>query len=133
MKVHSYKDLIVWQKSLELIVLVYKITEAFPKNEVYGVVSQMRRAAVSISSNIAEGWARANAGEFIQFLYISYGSACELETQLIVSKKLKFGKMTEYKIIENLLLEVQKMTFTMIKKLKSKKLVANSYQLKAIP
>lgn len=91
-KIQSYKDLIAWQKSMELSVLVYKLTDNFPKSEMFSLVNQIRRATVSIPSNIAEGWARKGLGEYIQFLSIAYGSASELETQLILSKKLRFGE-----------------------------------------
>lgn len=80
----SYKDLIVWQKSIELTHLIYDITKQLPKSELFGLVSQMQRAAVSIPSNIAEGYDRNNLGEFRQFLGIAYGSSAELETQLIL-------------------------------------------------
>lgn len=82
MTINSYKDLIVWQKSFELCLLIYRITKEFPKEELYGIVSQMRRAALSIPSNIAEGFSRHRKLEYIQFLHISFGSAAELETQL---------------------------------------------------
>lgn len=119
-KIQSYKDLIVWQKSMGLSVLVYKLTDNFPKPEMFGLVSQIRRAVVSIPSNIAEGWARKGLGEYLQFLYISYASAAEVETQLILGKELGFGKLEKYGEIEDLLLEVQKMLFVLIKKLKGR-------------
>ncbi|MEK7168504.1 MAG: four helix bundle protein [Patescibacteria group bacterium] len=119
-KINSYKDLIVWQKSMELSVLVYKLTDKFPKSEVFSLSNQIRRAVVSIPSNIAEGWARKGLGEYIQFLKISLGSASELETQLILSKNLSFGNASEYSPIELILLEIQKMLFGLVKKLKNK-------------
>jgi four helix bundle protein len=91
--IRDYKDLIVWQKSIDLVTQVYAVTANFPNREQYGLTSQMQRAAVSISSNIAEGQSRASAAEFRQFLSISLGSAGELETQLIIAARLKF--MTE--------------------------------------
>ncbi len=118
--VRSYKDLIAWQKSMELSILVYKLTDSFPKSEMFSLVNQIRRAVVSIPSNIAEGWARKGLGEYIQFLSIAYGSASELETQLILSKKLGFGEGREYKKIEGILVEVQKLLFVLIRKLRSK-------------
>ncbi|MFA6450845.1 MAG: four helix bundle protein [bacterium] len=84
----SHKELIAYQKSYHLCLDVYKITKTFPKEEMYGIVSQMRRAAVSIPSNIAEGYARKNRTEYIQFLRIACGSLAELETQLSLSKDL---------------------------------------------
>ena len=118
--IRSYKDLIAWQKSMELSVLVYKLTDSFPKSEMFSLVNQIRRAVVSIPSNIAEGWARKGLGEYIQFLSIAYGSASEVETQLILSKKLGFGEYQKYKNIKEVLVEVQKLLYVLIKRLKSK-------------
>ena len=107
--VHSYKDLIVWQRAMELVVAIYQITEQFPRSEIYGIISQMRRAAVSIPSNIAEGRRRGGQKEFRQFLLISYGSGAELETQIEISKRLPFGKSLDYRKVDLLLLEAMKM------------------------
>ncbi len=85
----SYKELIVWQKSIELVKLVFILTDKFPRSEPYGIIAQMRRAAVSIPSNIAEGYGRKSIGSYVQFYLIAYGSALELETQLIIAKELK--------------------------------------------
>lgn len=85
-----YKDLEVWKQSMDLVVGVYKATGDFPKDELFGLVSQMRRAAVSIPSNIAEGCGRKNTKEFLQFLYISKGSLLELETQIEIAYRLKY-------------------------------------------
>ena len=87
----TYKDLIVWQKSIELIEKIYRITARFPKEELYGIVSQLRRAAVSIASNIAEGQGRMSSGEFRQFIGHARGSTLEVETQLIVAVRLGFA------------------------------------------
>jgi four helix bundle protein len=106
---NSYKNLIVWQKSYSVCLLVYTLTNNFPKNEVFGLVSQMRRASVSIPSNIAEGNMRFTPKEHAQFIRIAYGSAAELETQLMLSKDLKFISETEYTQIIELLTEVMKM------------------------
>ena len=86
----SYKDLVVWQKGIALAKLVYRLTESFPSAEKFGIVAQMRRAAVSIPSNIAEGQARRTTGEFVQFISHAEGSVAELDTQLILSIELKF-------------------------------------------
>ena len=120
-KIQSYKELIVWQKAMDVSVLVYKLTDKFPKSELFSLTNQMRSAAVSMPSNIAEGWARKGLGEYIQFLYIAYGSASELETQLILSKKLNFGTIKDYEKIESTLTEAQKLLYALIKKLKDKK------------
>ena len=92
MQIQSYRDLIVWQKAVELSVAVYGLTEHYPKEEIYGLISQMRRASVSIASNIAEGRYRGTRKDFCQFLRIAFGSGAELETQIEISKRLpKWG------------------------------------------
>jgi len=115
MYIESFKQLKVWQRSIELVKEVYKVTEQLPKSELYGLVSQMRRAAVSIPSNIAEGYKRRNLGEYIQFLSIADASAAELETQAIIAKELYSN--VDLAHVGPLLEEVQKMLIVMIKKL----------------
>jgi len=115
-KIKTHKDLDVWKESIELARLVYLITSKFPKEELYGITQQIRRSAVSISSNIAEGAARNSKKEFIQFLYISLGSLAELETQLLLSEKLGFIQNIGCEInIER----IRKMLVGLIKYLKS--------------
>ncbi len=87
----SYKDLIAWQRSIQMTVAVYKYTAGFPKEETYGLSSQLRRAAVSVASNIAEGYARSSTGEYKQFLGMARGSNSEVQTQLIIARELGFG------------------------------------------
>jgi len=111
-KTKSFKDLIVWQKAYKLVIEVYKITKNFPNDEIYGLSSQMRRAAVSIPSNIAEGYGRYYNKEYKQFLSIAYSSLCELETQYLLSVDL--GYIKENKVTENLLKEVGSMLYCMI-------------------
>jgi len=89
-KIRNHKDLEVWKQGIDLVDAVYRMTKTFPPEELYGLVNQMRRAAVSIPSNIAEGAARASKKEFTQFLYIALGSVSELETQTIISKRLGY-------------------------------------------
>ncbi len=117
MYVESFKQLIVWQKSVELVKDVYEITNQLPKAELYGLTSQMRRAAVSIPSNIAEGKKRKTKKDFIQFLRIANGSTAELETQLIITKDLypKIDLTNAGKYLE----EIQKMLSAMIRTLES--------------
>jgi len=105
----SYKDLIVWQKAIELVAEIYRLTDKFPKHELFGLTSQMRRAAVSIPSNIAEGKMRGGDNEFKRFLYISYASGAELETQIIISKKLMYTDDCLFRQVDSLLEEVMKM------------------------
>jgi four helix bundle protein len=89
-KILTHKDLEIWNLGIELVQVLYRITNSFPKDEIYGLAAQMRRAAVSVPSNISEGAARNSRKEFIQFLYIALGSLVELETQIIISHKLKY-------------------------------------------
>ena len=92
---HQFKELIVWKKSIELATEIYQLTKKFPPEERFGLISQMRRSVVSIASNIAEGSGRNGSNEFYHFLGISSGSVCELETQLTISKELKFSTIEE--------------------------------------
>lgn len=115
----SYKQLTVWQKSINLVEGIYTLTSEFPNAEIYGLTSQMRRAVISIPSNIAEGQKRKDLPEYLQFLRIANGSAAELETQLIISRRL-YPRLT-YSGVEPLLEEVQKMLTVLIRTLKSKK------------
>ena len=86
----SYRDLFVWQKALDLTILIYRLSEGFPRNEIYGLTSQVRRASVSVPSNIAEGYGRGSRREYLQFLYIAQGSLKELETQTILAHRLNY-------------------------------------------
>ena len=92
--VKSHEDLVVWKMSVEFVTTIYKVTKDFPKSEMYGLTSQIRRSAVSIPSNIAEGAARKTTKEYIQFVYISLGSIAELETQLLIAKNLNYLENT---------------------------------------
>ncbi len=118
---HNYKELNVWKKSIDLATEVYRITGDLPKAEMYGLVSQARRSAVSICSNIAEGAGRNTNGEFNQFLGIATGSSFELETQMIIARNLEFINQNEFEISENKITEVQKMLHGFKKHIKSNK------------
>lgn len=100
-RVKTHKDLEVWKNSLQLVIDLYKITDSFPRTEVFGLSSQIRRAAVSIPSNIAEGAARKSSKEFTQFLHIANGSLAELETQLIIALRLAFISEDTFITINN--------------------------------
>lgn len=113
MATKSFKDLIVWQKSRDLAVAVYKLTEQFPKSELYGLTSQMRRSAISISSNIAESYHRFHHKEKQQFLAIAFGSGSELESQIEIAKIL-FPNIN-YQYAEALLLEIMKILNNFLK------------------
>lgn len=117
--INSYRDLIVWQKAMKLVLAVYVLTDKFPKEETFGLISQMRRAAVSIPSNIAEGRLRGYRKEYKQFLLNAFGSGGELETQIEIGKQLQKTKMLDYEEIELLLDEVMRMLNSMISKLKN--------------
>ncbi|EKB57091.1 four helix bundle protein [Bergeyella zoohelcum] len=118
MKAHRLKDLVVWQKSILLAKKVYTLTVDLPLNERYGLVSQIRRSAISIPSNIAEGAGRNNKSEFIQFLGIASGSCYELETQLILLSELKYKSEDEIRESLNALFEIQKMIYKLKEHLK---------------
>ena len=117
-KISSYRDLIVWQKAKSVAVLVYKLTEDFPQSDLYGLTSQMRRAAISIASNIAEGHGRGTRKEFHHFLHIAYGSGAELETQFEIALELDRLKLGEYEETLGLLDEVMRTLNVLIRKLK---------------
>jgi len=112
----NFRSLIVWKRSVELATEIYKMTTDFPNSELYGLTSQIRRSAVSISSNIAEGAGRRSKKEFANFLGISYGSACELETQLLIAKNLEYLKEDDFETLFNELNEIQKMLYVLEKK-----------------
>jgi four helix bundle protein len=112
----THKDLDIWKKGLELVTRVYKITGKFPKDQLYGLSSQMQRAAVSYPSNIAEGAARSSKADYIRFIYIALGSLSELETQVLISKNLGF--VSDIKEMANEIETLRKMTLSFIKFLK---------------
>jgi len=116
---NNYKELKVWQKSMDLVELVYKLTSSFPKEEKYGIISQIQRSAISIPSNIAEGAGRNSNKEFRQFLSIANGSSNELSTQLHLSIRIGYANENDLIKIFELLIEIQKMNFTLIKKFSS--------------
>jgi len=118
----NYKELKVWQKSYQSCLEVYRITRAFPKEEIYGLTSQIRRAAVSIPSNIAEGYGRKTTPEYIRSLYVAYGSSCELETQILLSYDLGYIKAEYMKKIQEEIGEVERMLKALIKSLENKRL-----------
>ena len=111
----GHKDLVVWQKAMTLTTFVYELLQSYPKEELFGLTSQMKRSAVSIPSNIAEGYGRNTTKDFKHFLSIAYGSALEPDTQFTLGKRLSFGKSVLYTKIEAILEEVLKMLSTMKK------------------
>ena len=117
-KVNTHHDLDVWKRSISYVTIIYELTETFPSEERFGLISQIRRSAISIPSIVAEGAARRSDKGFLQFLYISLGSVAELETQLIISNNLKFMESSDQLLSE--LNEIKKMTLGLIKYVKSK-------------
>jgi len=108
---HRFKDLEVWKISVDLVIDTYEMTAKFPKNEQFGLINQIRRAAVSIPSNIAEGAGKSTNGDFRRFISIANGSCNELETQLIISQKLNFISTEKYAEMERIINRVQNMLF----------------------
>jgi four helix bundle protein len=115
---HSFRDMVVWQRGMQLAASVYRSTQAFPREELYGLTSQMRRAAVSIPSNIAEGHGRLNKAEFRQFLGIARGSNFELQTQIDIAKSLSMGNEELLNAANALSHEVGKMLYAIIESTK---------------
>lgn len=112
----NYKNLIVWQKSIELVSAVYELTAKYPSAELYGLTSQTRRSSVSIPSNIAEGRRRIGEKELYHFLSIAFGSGAELETQVEIARRLYFGQTLDYSKVDGLLEEVMKILNKLIQK-----------------
>ena len=119
MYLQSYKEFMVWQKSMDLAVEVYRLVKILPKTETYTLSDQMRRAVISIPSNIAEGQGRNSTREFIKFLAIARGSQCEIETQLQLCNRIGYLQEDETKTALNLCEEISKMLNSLIKKLSS--------------
>ena len=116
----SYKDLKVWQKSYNLCLDIYRTTKEFPKEELYGLSSQIRRSAVSIPSNVAEGYGRKTTADYMRSLYIAYGSNCELETQILLAGDLKYVEKGKLNKLKNDIAEVERMLMALIKSLSAK-------------
>ncbi len=117
---HKFKDLKLWQKSIELVTNVYALTRTYPQVEKFGLISQINRSAVSIPSNIAEGAGRNSDKEFIQFLAFAHASSFELETQLILSKNLNYISLDDLNTVTVQIVELQKMNFAIQSKIKQK-------------
>jgi len=115
----SYKDLVVWQRAIEFSTVIYRLTGAFPSAEQFGLSNQLRRASVSIASNIAEGWGRSTRGEYLQFLGHARGSLCELQTQLVIARALGFGSTELLESAEKKSADVSRLLIALIRKMKS--------------
>ena len=118
-EIKTHKDLVVWQKSIDLVMLIYSLTKQYPKEELYALTNQIRRCVTSIPANIAEGSGRKNIGELIQFLHIALGSATELETFLIISIRLQYITTEQYEGVDKALNEIIKMICGLINSLKT--------------
>ena len=119
-EIRNYKDLVVWKKSLRLSQEIYTLTNRFPKDELYGLISQIRRCSVSIPSNIAEGNARGSVKDYVRFLYIARGSLAELDTQLCLAESFGYCTSIEYQELQGLCAEISKRLTTLILRLQNK-------------
>ena len=115
----SYRDLKVWQRAIDLSIEIYKLTRSFPKDERYGLVSQMRRASVSVPSNIAEGQSRQSLGDFKRFINIAIGSLAELHTQLLIGCRLAYVDREAFGKLEAEAMEIRRMLFGLAERAKS--------------
>ena len=118
--IRSYKDLNVWKASMELVCEVYEVTRNFPDTERYGLTSQMRRCAISVPSNIAEGWSRNSARSFISYLNIAAGSMSELLTQLEIARRINYISAERMQALEHRGIQISKMLYMLIKKIESR-------------
>jgi four helix bundle protein len=114
----SFKDLLVWQKAIQMSLAVYKFTADFPSSERFGLTNQLRRASVSVASNIAEGYGKMTRGEYLSFLGHARGSNGEIQTQLVIAQGLNFGTAQTLQVAEDLANEVGRMLVVMINKLR---------------
>lgn len=119
-KIKSYRELLIWQKSILVVTNIYKLTRDFPKEELFGITSQMRRCAISIPSNIVEGFGRKSQGDFKRFLNISLGSTYELQTQIEISQNLEYLNTENYKYLMESCVELEKMMNSLVSKIKAK-------------
>ncbi|MGA9669010.1 MAG: four helix bundle protein [Terracidiphilus sp.] len=131
--VKSFRDLQVWQRSIQLSVSVYRLTKDFPREEIYGMTNQMRRASVSVASNIAEGHGRMSTGEYRQFLGMARGSNSELQTQLEIARALGFGNSKMIEEVEGLSFEVGKMISGVLNAIKDRARVSRPQSLPPNP
>jgi len=123
-KIRSFMDLDAWKEGHKLVLMIYEITRSFPKEEIFGIISQMRRCVVSITSNIAEGFSRQSFREKLQFYSMAQGSVTELQNQVIISKDIKYISEEQFQGIINQLIKVHKIINGLIKK--SKTIIHNS-------
>ena len=120
MTIQTYRDLVVWQKSVAFVTRVYTITRHFPNDERFGLTSQLRRCAVSIPSNVAEGYGRHATKDYVRFLHVAEGSLCEVQTQLLIAKNLNFLSSDLFLELDELTREIERMLTSMIRKLEAR-------------
>ncbi len=118
--IKTFRELIVWQKSMQLVTNIYRLSQAFPREERYGLTNQLRRSAVSVPSNIAEGFGRQTTKDYLRFLQIAMGSLFEFQTQLEIAKNLEFLSRTDFDSTFEASRELERMLSSLIRKLKSK-------------
>ncbi len=111
----GFRDLVVWQRAIQMTTALYRATGEFPREELYGLTSQLRRAGVSVASNIAEGWGRQTPGEYKHFLGMARGSNAEVQTQLVIARELGFGTDARLKLAESLFFEVARMLVALMR------------------
>jgi len=117
----NFKELTVWEKAYQLCLMIYRLTKGYPKEEIYGLTSQMRRAALSVPCNIAEGYGRRTTPDYLRSLYIAYGSVCELETQILLSADLGYIQGQGIATLQDNIAEVERMLKALIKSLENKR------------
>ena len=117
--VNSFKDLEIWQRAIQMSLSVYKLTSSFPSSEQFGLTQQLRRASVSVASNIAEGYGRSTKGEYLQFLGHARGSNCEIQTQLVIAEGLGFGLAKSRRETDDLCQEIGRMLTSLMRKLRA--------------
>jgi four helix bundle protein len=115
--VKSFRDLAVWQRSVELCLALYKLTRGFPREETYGLTGQLRRAGVSVPSNIAEGFGRRSRSDYRSFLRVARGSVLEIQTQLLIARELQYGEAEKVQDAEGIAEEVSRMLWVLIEKM----------------
>jgi len=120
LKIRTFRDLLIWQKSIKLVTQIYEVTKIFPKEEAFGLTSQMRRCAVSIPSNIAEGHGRNSTRDYLRFLQIATGSLYELQTQLVIANNLSFFSEEAFISLEENAREIERMLSSFVRKLSHK-------------
>ena len=123
MEIKNYRDLRVWQSGMDLVVMVYELSDKFPAKEMYGLTSQIRRAAVSVTANIAEGAGRSGGGDFSRFLYIAMGSACELECESALARDLRLLPSDQYEPLAARISEVKRMLGALVDRVESARTV----------